>query len=263
MNTNIIYNMDCVEGMRGLDGQSIDLTVTSPPYGGLRKYNGYVFDFEAVAKELYRITKYGGVVVWIVDDTTNKGDEQATPFSQCLFFKKCGFRLHDTMIWVKDGGGAVGSQYTYKQNFEYMFIFSKGRPKSINLICDKPNLSYGKTHTGRGRKRANGKTRQENRAPSKPFSKRNNWWHISSAKKGFGHPAVYPERLAQDHILTWSNEGDIVLDPFMGSGTTAKVALLNNRQYIGFEISKEYCDIASKRIEETEHEQNMQRLHSL
>lgn len=249
---NNIYNCDCVEGVQSIANESIDLTVTSPPYGGLRKYTGFSWDFEALASELYRVTKQGGVVVWVVDDTTIKGNEQATPFSQCLFFKKCGFTLHDTMIWVKDGGGAVGSEYTYKQNFEYMFVFSKGRPKSINLIHDKPNLSYGKKHTGRGRRKPNGETRQENRAPSKPFSKRNNWWYIPPQKKGLGHPAVFPEKLAQDHILSWSNEGEVVLDPFLGSGTTAKMAILNNRNYIGFEISKEYCDIASARIQEVE-----------
>jgi site-specific DNA-methyltransferase (adenine-specific) len=248
--TNSIYNCDCVEGMKKLDAESVDLTVTSPPYDTLRKYNGFKFDFESTVKELFRITKIGGVVVWVVDDRTKNGDEQGIPFKQCLFFKECGFTLHDTMIWTKDGGGAVGSEYTYKQNFEYMFVFSKGRPKAINLIFDKTNKSYGIDKSGAGRRRRNGEIRRENRQPAKPFSKRNNWWYIPP-QKGGKHPAVFPERLATDHILSWSNEGDVVLDPFMGSGTTGVACIKNNRKYIGFEISKEYCELAEKRISET------------
>ena len=248
---NNIYNCDCVEGMRNLPDECIDLTVTSPPYDTLRKYNGFEFDFPSTVKELFRITKKGGVVVWVVDDRTKKGDEQGIPFRQCLYFKECGFTLHDTMIWTKDGGGAVGSEYTYKQNFEYMFVFSKGRPKTINLLFDKVNKSYGVDKSGSGRRRRNGEIRKEIRQPSRPFSKRNNWWYIPP-QRGGKHPAVFPEQLAQDHILTWSNEGDVVLDPFAGSGTTAKMALVNNRNYIGFEISKEYCELANERVNDVQ-----------
>ena len=135
---NKIYNMDCLEGLKLLDDNCIDLTVTSPPYDNLRTYNGYYFDFENIAKELYRVTARGGVVVWVVGDATVKGNETGTSFKQALWFKECGFNLHDTMIWVKDGGGAVGSNKCYTQNFEYMFVFSKETPKTINLIYDKP-----------------------------------------------------------------------------------------------------------------------------
>lgn len=248
--TNSIYNCDCVAGMKMLPSESVDLTVTSPPYDNLRKYNGFSWDFEATAKELYRITKNGGVVVWIVNDATVKGDETATSFKQALFFKECGFNLHDTMIWVKDGGGAVGSNKCYTQNFEYMFVFSKGTPKKINLIYDKPNLSFGVDKSGVGRRKTDGTKKIEKRKASKEFSRRNNWWYIPP-QKGGDHPAVFPERLASDHILSWSNEGDIVLDPFMGSGTTAVACVNNNRNYIGFEISKEYCEVAERRISET------------
>ena len=130
---NKIYNMDCLEGLKLLDDNCIDLTVTSPPYDNLRTYNGYYFDFENIAKELYRVTASGGVVVWVVGDATVKGNETGTSFKQALWFKECGFNLHDTMIWVKDGGGAVGSNKCYTQNFEYMFVFSKETPKTINL----------------------------------------------------------------------------------------------------------------------------------
>lgn len=244
---NKTYNMDCLEGLKLLDDNSIDLTVTSPPYDNLRTYNGYSFDFENIAKELYRTTKDGGIVVWVVSDATVKGSETGTSFKQALFFKECGFNLHDTMIWVKDGGGAIGSNKCYTQNFEYMFVFSKGTPKTINLIYDKPNLSFGIDKSGVGRRKIDGTKKIEKRKPAKEFSRRNNWWYISP-QKGKEHPAVFPEQLANDHIISWSNENDIVLDPFMGSGTTAKMAKLNNRNYIGFEISKEYCDIAEERL---------------
>ena len=148
--------MDCVEGLKLIKPNSIDLTVTSPPYDNLRTYNGYCFDFESVAKELYRVTKLGGVVVWNVNDSTIKGSETGNSFRQALYFKELGFNLHDTMIWIKDGGGAVGSNKCYTQNFEYMFVFSKGAPKTINLIYDKPNKSFGQDKSGVGRRKVTG-----------------------------------------------------------------------------------------------------------
>ncbi len=243
---NKTYNMDCLEGLKLLDDNSIDLTVTSPPYDNLRTYNGYSFDFENIAKELYRTTKDGGVVVWIVNDSTINGSESGTSFKQALYFKEIGFNLHDTMIWNK-GSFSFPSKNCYHQVFEYMFVFSKGTPKTINLIYDKPNLSFGVDKSGVGRRKIDGTKKIEKRKPAKEFSRRNNWWYIPP-QKGKEHPAVFPEQLANDHIISWSNEGDIVFDPFMGSGTTGKMAKLNNRNYIGFEISKEYCDIAEERL---------------
>lgn len=239
---------DCLNIMRQMDDGCIDLTVTSPPYDNLRKYNGYCFDFENVAKELYRITKDGGVVVWNVNDATVNGSETGTSFRQALYFMECGFNLHDTMIWIKDGGGAVGSNKCYTQNFEYMFVFSKGTPKAINLIYDKPNGSYGIDKSGVGRRKDNGEKKIETRKPAKEFSRRNNWWYIPP-QKGGKHPAVFPEQLASDHILSWSNPSDVVFDPFMGSGTTAKMAMLNGRRFIGCEISEEYCNIIKERLD--------------
>ena len=248
MELNKIYCMDCLEGLKQMEDECVDLTVTSPPYDNLRTYNGYNFDFENIAKELYRVTKKGGVVVWIVNDKTYKGSETGTSLKQALFFKEVGFNLHDTMIWVKDGGGAIGSNLCYTQNFEYMFVFSKGKIKTVNLIRDKVNLSYGVDKSGVGRRKVTGEHKIEKRKEAKQFSKRNNWWYIPP-QKGVGHPAVFPEKLAHDHIISWSNEGDVVLDTFMGSGTTAKMCKLTNRNYIGFEISEEYCQIAEERLD--------------
>ena len=253
---NKIYNMDCVEGMKLLPNECIDLTVTSPPYDNLRTYNGNIkhwsFEkFKAIAKELYRVTKQGGVVVWVVADATIKGSETGTSFRQALYFKEVGFNLHDTMIWEKTGSGALGSVLCYAQNFEYMFVFSKGKPKAINLIKDRENVvKSGKVKVNAGIDAdKNYSTRIIER---KPFGKRTNIWKINPQKKS-EHPAPFPEQLAQDHILSWSNPGDIVLDPMCGSGTTCKMAVLNDRKYIGFEISKEYFDIACQRLADVEY----------
>jgi len=253
MEINKIYNEDCLETMARMPDNFIDLTVTSPPYDNLRTYNGYSFDFENVAKELFRVTKPGGVVVWVVGDATIKGSETGTSFRQALYFMNCGFKLHDTMIYSKGAqGGAKGSCYCYTQSFEYMFIFSKGKIKTSNLLKDREN-KYQKNGKSTMR-RSNGETVGFIAKPNK-FSKRTNVWELrggfmvgSADKISFEHPATFPEQLANDHILSWSNEGDLVYDPFMGSGTVAKMSILNNRNWIGSEISSEYCNIIKERI---------------
>lgn len=244
---NKIHNIDCVEGMKILSDNCIDLTVTSPPYDNLRKYNGFSWCFESVARELYRVTKQGGVVVWVVGDSTINGSETGSSFKQALFFKECGFNLHDTMIWFKPNCFNFGSNNCYKQSFEYMFIFSKGKPKTINLIKDVKAKQAGKILKG-ARKHADGGRDKVPDFVCSEYKRRYNVWPINVQAKTNGHPAVFPEQLAQDHILSWSNPGDTVLDPFMGSGTTAKMAIETNRNFIGFEISAEYCEIARKRI---------------
>lgn len=255
MELNKIYNMDNVQGMKQLDNESVDLVITSPPYDNLRNYNGFSFDFENVAKELYRVTKHGGVVVWIVSDSTKNYSESGTSFRQALGFMEHGFNMFDTMIWIKDGGGAIGSNICYVQNFEYMFVFSKGKPKAINLIYDKPNLSYDpskKQYTRLDSRVGDDRgSAKEVVMKMNEYSRRNNWWYLCPQPQDGSswHPAVFPEKLVRDHIISWSNEGDLVLDPFMGSGTTAKVARALGRKYIGFEISKEYCDRAQKRLD--------------
>lgn len=252
MQENKIYNMDCVDGMKLLQDKSIDLTVTSPPYDNLRKYNDYEWNFEEVAKELFRVTKKGGVVVWIVNDSVVKGSETGTSFKQALYFIEIGFRLHDTMIWKKDTL-SFPDKTRYGQNFEYMFVFSKGRPKAIHKIKDRKNKQAGAVIHGTNRT-AEGETIRKtnhNKNTVSEYGERFNVWELPTEKKNkTGHPAVFPEQLANDHIISWSDEGNLVLDPFMGSGTTAKMAILNNRNFIGFEISKEYCEIANNRIKD-------------
>lgn len=254
---NKIYCTDNVQGMRLMDEESVDLVVTSPPYDNLRQYNGYSFDFENVARELYRTTKQGGVVVWVVGDATIDGDETGTSFRQALYFKEIGFRLFDTMIYEKPPRGAVGNNLTYWQAFEYMFVFSKGKPNTINLICDRKNKDSREGDNGTTRL-VDGTLKNVSRGGYGEYGRRTNVWeylvgkgHSTKDDIAFEHPAMFPELLAADHIKTWSNDGDVVLDPFMGSGTTAKVARALGRKYIGFEISQQYVDVANKRLQET------------
>ena len=243
------YNESNLETMARMPDNFVDLTVTSPPYDNLRTYNGYCFDFENVAKELFRVTKQGGVVVWNVNDQTVNSSETLTSFRQALFFKELGFSV-ETMIWEKTGNGCLGSNKYYGQNFEYMFVFSKGKPKTTNLICDRENnvksgivkVNGGLDKTGKGKDRI---------VERKPFGKRNNIWRFDTQKNS-NHPAPFPEQLAHDHIISWSNEGDLIYDPFMGSGTTAKMAIKNNRNWIGSEISEEYCSIIEQRVRTAE-----------
>lgn len=248
---NKIYCMDCVLGMNLIDDNCIDLTVTSPPYDNLRNYNGFNFDFESTAKELYRITKEGGVVVWVVGDATIKGSETGTSFRQALFFKNIGFNLHDTMIYKKNGTGACGSNKCYWQAFEYMFVLSKGNIKTVNRLTNGKQRTRGGLKSGRFTKDGVQKYETRSDCEGKEQIRDNVWLYnvgFTSGDDRVNHPAKFPELLAQDHILSWSNECDIVFDPFMGSGTTAKMAKLNNRNFIGFDISKEYCEIANERI---------------
>ena len=243
-------NDDCAVALATLESESIDLTVTSPPYDSLRDYDGFTFDFPTIAEQLYRVTKQGGIVVWVVNDATVNGSETGTSFRQALGFKDVGFSLHDTMIWVKTGGGAVGPTNAYSQNIEYMFVLSKGAPKTANLICDVPNKSFGKAHSDVGRRAQDGSFKTRVRPPVKEFSKRNNWWQMNNADNhdAGGHPAVFPRKLAHDHIVTWSNEGDTILDPFMGSGTTGLVCAELKRDFIGIEISERWYEYATDRL---------------
>jgi site-specific DNA-methyltransferase (adenine-specific) len=238
---------DCLEVMKTIPSASIDLTVTSPPYDNLRTYNGFTFDFEGIAQELYRVTKDGGVVVWIVGDATVKGSETGTSFKQALYFMQCGFNLHDTMIWDKNGkGGAKGSNFAYWNGFEYMFVFVKNKICKFNSICDRKNI-YGNKTVKASQRKSNGNITSQRIVKIKEYGKRFNIWKISP-QSFKNHPAPFPEQLSHDHIISWSNEGDTVLDCFMGSGTTGKMAKQLNRNFIGIEISQEYLDIAKERI---------------
>lgn len=261
LETNKIYNCNCIDGLKLLDDNSVDLTVCSPPYDNLREYHGVInedtwnFDvFKPIAKELYRVTRKGGVVVWVVGDAVVDGGETGSSFRQALYFQECGFKLHDTMIYEKNSSTfpARADSKRYSQIFEYMFVFVKGKIRSdIKLIADKKNKWFGWTNWGQHSQydTEGNLVKAKNIRPIPEFSLRTNIWKYSvSFNDKTGHPAVFPEKLAEDNILSWSCEGDLVLDPFMGSGTTAKMAMLNNRNYIGFELNKDYYEKSLERV---------------
>lgn len=256
---NEIYAMDCLNLMRNIEDNFIDLTVTSPPYDNLRDYNGYSFDFESIAKELYRITKEGGIVVWVVGDRIN-GGYSLTSFKHALLFKDVGFNVHDIIIYKKKNTPFTRKN-SYTNCYEFMFIFSKGKPKTFNPLKTKTvrsgyeKLPYNKRADGINKKKV-GKLNKE--------KVRTNIWDYAVGLGGttrdriaFKHPAVFPEKLAEDHILSWSNEGELVFDPMCGSGTTCKMARLHGRNYLGCDISGEYCQIAKERIKMIEQEKSL------
>ena len=249
---------DCLELMKTIPDGSVDLTVTSPPYDNLRTYNGNNDQWsedvwKGVIQGLHRVTADGGVVVWVVGDATIKGSETGTSFKQALYAMECGFNLHDTMIWSKREFIAVGALATrYAPVFEYMFVWSKGKPKSFNPIKDKPNKHAGQTMNSTIRQ-ADGSVRKMTGGGVKvvaEYGQRFNIWEVGPQRQrgAKAHPAPFPLKLAQDHIASWSNGGDTVLDPFMGSGTTGLAAKNLNRSFIGIELDENYYNIAKERI---------------
>jgi site-specific DNA-methyltransferase (adenine-specific) len=240
--------------MKEIPDGYVDLTVTSPPYDNLRKYRGYEFDFENVAKELYRVTKPGGIVVWVVGDETKKFCESLNSFKQAIYFvEQCKFNLLDTMIYYKENyAPAYPTLRRYANQFEYMFVFSKGKPVTFNPI-QKPKARNREEKVAY--RQQDGSLKRKIKDVGRDTKDASNVWMYSvggSASKdkiAFQHPAIFPEQLAADHILSWSNEGGLVLDPMCGSGTTLKMAKKLNRNYIGIDISQEYCDIANQRLE--------------
>jgi len=252
---NKIIQGDCLDVMKKIPKSSIDMVITSPPYDNLRTYKGFTFEFEKIVNELDRIIKDGGVVVWVVSDATISGTETGTSFKQALYFKEVGFNLHDTMIFKKKNPIPQIYRKRYNNEFEYMFIFSKGSVKTHNPImvdCLHAGLELGSTTYKNYSKSEQKRGKIANPVKSKKI-KGNIWEYVVGKnledQEAKGHPAPFPCALARDHISSWSNEGDIVLDPMCGSGTTCKVSKQLGRNYIGIDISHEYCEIARNRLD--------------
>lgn len=245
---------DCLDELDRLIslGIKVDLTVTSPPYDNLRTYNNtcqWNFDiFKEIANRLYDITKEGGIVVWVVGDSTINGSESGTSFKQALYFMEIGFNLYDTMIWEKPSPQSP-TQDRYYDVFEYMFILSKGKPNTLNLISDRINKSFGSKSKKETRSCREDRNIKDEIRIVPEYSRRFNIWNISRGHNNTSHPAVFPLQLAKDHIISWSNIEDVVLDPFMGSGTTGVACKDTNRKFIGIEKVEEYYNIAKNRIE--------------
>ena len=266
-----LYNGNCIDVMQGLinKGKKVNLTITSPPYDEIRDYNGTLLwnesVFKDVAKLLYSITDEGGVVVWVVNDQMKNGSESGTSFRQALYFMEVGFRLHDTMIYAKNNP-VPNAGTRYQQSFEYMFVFSKGKPKTTNILKEPRSNKWNDKRTYRNKnfnREMDGNFTDKHDYFYKDEVPRRNIWYYSVGLNGstkdreaFKHPAVFPERLAQDHVLSWSNEGDVVFDPFMGSGTTGKMSILNGRNFIGIELVEEYFEIAKKRLDNLKEEKD-------
>jgi site-specific DNA-methyltransferase (adenine-specific) len=249
---NKIHCADCLTFLSNIPDESIDMILTSPPYDNLRTYQGFSFDFENIAKELYRIIKNGSVVVWVIGDATIDGSETGNSFKQALYFKKIGFNLHDTMIYVKDPRYSNIKNNRYGSAFEYMFIFSKKAPKTFNPIKRETiHRRYNKLITNRQK---DGSLKSDRYNSSEESLLYNVWYYSSGYMKtttdkiAYDHPAIFPDKLAEDHIYSWSNPNNIVLDPMCGSGTTCKASKKLNRNYIGIDVAEKYCDIAEKRL---------------
>jgi site-specific DNA-methyltransferase (adenine-specific) len=256
-------NCDCLAGMRTLPDDCIHLTVTSPPYDGLRSFGGHALDFETfegVADELHRITRPGGVVVWVVADAIEDGSETCTSARQKVHFRKIGFRVHHTMVMDK-AGSRWPWKVRYGHSLEYAFILSKGRPRTINLLRDKPNRRVGRVREF-NRRETDGQLRQAGKA--RPIAAQGHrraiwcyatgWGLTTRDRHAYEHPALMPEKMALDHIISWSQPGDLVFDPFCGAGTTTKMALLNHRRYLGFEVNPQYHEIALRRMQDAREE---------
>ena len=257
---NEITCCNCVEGMQKLPEESVDFVITSPPYDDLRDYKGYTFDHEDVMSGIFKVLKKGGVLVWVVADATHKGSETGTSFKQALYAKEIGFNIHDTMIYFRNAV-TNPSKIRYYNCFQYMFVFSKGRPKTINLIRDKKNKTAGKKAYNRQQREKDGGLHERknygNKGVGRPeYSVRWNIWKynvgsliMADDRLWRDHPAVYPLKLAEDHIVSWTNEGDVVMDPMCGSGQSCIAAKKLGRDYIGMDISEDYCKIARKRLD--------------
>lgn len=255
---NKIIKGDCLEVMKNFENESIDMVLTSPPYDNLRNYKGYVFRFEGIARELHRVLKAGGVVVWVIGDATIKGSETGTSFKQALFFKEIGFNLHDTMIFRKRNPIPQIYRRRYTNEFEYMFVFSKGPVATHNpLMIDCLHAGLELNGTTYKNYSKHEQKRSKMAKPVKNRKIRGNIWEYVVGKnledqEAKAHPAPFPCQLARDHIYSWSNRGDLILDPMCGSGTSCKVALQLGRRFIGIDISQEYCEIAKGRMNEVQ-----------
>ena len=248
---DMIHHGDAIDFMKTLGKDLIDLTVTSPPYDDLRTYKGYQFDHQTMAEGLFEVTKPGGIVVWVVGDKIVKGDKTLTSFRQALYFQEIGFKVHDVMIYKKKNTPFMRSN-AYTNCFEFMFVFAKGSPSTYNPIMEATvRQGYEKMPAN---KKADGINKKV-LSKLNELKSRNNIWEYAVGMGGtttdkiaFQHPAVFPEKLAEDHILSWSNPGDLVFDPMAGSGTTLKMALKNERHYLGCDISEDYVQIARERL---------------
>ena len=247
-----LVNGDCAAVLPGLP--PADLILTSPPYDGMREYGGYngAFDFGAIAAACVANLAPGGVLVWVVGDQIIDGGESGTSFRQALGFKALGLTLHQTLFFEAAHYRPIDKSRALR-GVQYMFVFAKGSPMVANIPIDRPNVKAGMRVT---RSYAPGKSLNGSRNPASDrvkriadFGRRGPIWrYATECGSDMGHPAAFPYALASDHIVCWTNPGDLVIDPMVGSGTTLRAAADLGRRAIGIEINPEYCDLIRRRL---------------
>jgi site-specific DNA-methyltransferase (adenine-specific) len=256
---NKIYCMDCLEGMRKLPDDSIDLVVTSPPYDNLRTYKGFSVDLHSTGKEAYRVLKDGGIAVMVIQDQTKAFAKTLTSFRLIIdWCDNIGFRLFETIIYRKYGTEGAWWKARFRVDHEYMPIFLKGKkPQYFNKkLLMVPSKHGGEILTGSGNRRTTGETTKTVTRPINPTKCRGTIWdYLMAGDKDplkRKHPAPFPDQIPIDFITCFCPPKGIVLDPFIGSGSTAVAAKKLGRHYIGFEITPEYCEIAEQRTKRAE-----------
>lgn len=246
----LIYNLDCLEAMAILPDQSINLTVTSPPYNIGKEYENllplddYINWCEKWITEVYRLTLYDGAFWLNLGYLSIKNRAKAIPISY-LLWDKIPFYLIQEIVW-NYGAGVAGSKFFSPRNEKFLWYVKNTEAYTFNLddIRD-PNVKYpNQKKNGKIKVNPLGKNPTDVWEFPKVTSGQNR-----SSKERTAHPAQFPSAVIQRIITASSHENEIVLDPFLGSGTTAMVALDLNRLVIGFEIRQDYCDIAANRIE--------------
>jgi site-specific DNA-methyltransferase (adenine-specific) len=255
LSLNRIYCTDCVEGMKQIPGSSIDLVVTSPPYDSIRNYNGFTFDLHATGQGIHRVLRDGGIAAMVLQDQTSNFGKSLTSFRTVLdWCDNIGFKLFECVIYRKYGPEGAWWRNRFRVDHEYMPIFLKGnRPNYFDKEPLKiPSKHGGKVMTGSGSRRTDGKTNHAVTRMINPTKCRGTVWdYLMAGDKDpikRKHPAPFPDQIPKDFIGCFCPPGGIVLDPFMGCGSTAMAALALGRRFIGFEISPEYCSLAEERM---------------
>ena len=254
-----VYCVDCVEGMKAIPDGSVDLVVTSPPYDRTRDYNGFSFDLHATGEQIFRILRDGGVAAVVIQDQTKNFGKSLTSFRTVVdWCDNIGFKLFECVIYRKHGTEGAWWTQRFRVDHEYMPIFVKGhRPKYFNKDPLKiPSKHGGKTMTGSGNRQTNGRTTQTiRRAINLTKCRGTVWEYLMAGDKNpvkRKHPAPFPDKIPLDFIQCFCQPDGIVLDPFMGSGSTAVSAKKLGRHFLGFDISSEYCKIAETRLNNTD-----------
>lgn len=247
---------DACEILPTIRESSVDLTVFSPPYDGLRDYKGKPsFDMAVLGREILRVTKEGGVCCMVIQDATKNGAKSLTSFRTACLFADLGWRLFECCIYSR--AGVPGAWWTkrFRVDHEYIFIFTRGDglPRRFDKTSLMVESKYAGITAGGTKRTTKGDFVAIKKTVISPLKCRGTIWHYAASnternKTKSEHPATYPDSLARDIISCFSKEGDLVLDPMMGSGTTGIASVNMGRRFLGIEISVQYMEIAKRRF---------------